>query len=300
MSLEGNRTLEILSKAEKEGYGILAQACYDWGSVIGLVRAAERAKSPAILQLFPITLEYGGGEFLQFCLDKAHNASVPIAVHLDHATSAEHLELAIGLAEKRGIKFDSIMVDASHADTEDENIAIAVPYIKRCVAQGIATEVELGRLEGGEAGVRVITGEMLTDPDKAERFMRETGAHILAPCIGNRHGTYVSKPDLRWDILQDLHSRFKGRVTLCAHGTDFYSPKGVDWDIYGGEAYFRETIKNGSIKINVNSWVRDPYAEALSKNLASQPFPDAMEAATENFAANCEKFMKLFGSAGKA
>jgi fructose/tagatose bisphosphate aldolase len=45
----------------------------------------------------------------------AHNASVPISVHLDHATDAEQLELAVGLAEK-GIKFDSIMVDASHAD----------------------------------------------------------------------------------------------------------------------------------------------------------------------------------------
>ena len=48
-----------------------------------------------------------------------------------------------------------------------------MPYIKRCIAQGIATEVELGRLEGGEAGVREITGEMLTDPSKAEVFMRE-------------------------------------------------------------------------------------------------------------------------------
>jgi fructose-bisphosphate aldolase class II len=195
--------------------------------VIGLVRAAERMKSPAILQLFPLTLEYGGanGEFLQFCVEQwvfcflpisssslltlvssvppddtltasAHNAKVPIAVHLDHATSAEALEFAIGLAEKKGIKFDSIMVDASHADvsggwacrafcpnmygrpenwtpqTEEENIAIAVPFIKRCNAQGISTEVELGRLEGGEAGVREITGEMLTDPSKAEVFMQ--------------------------------------------------------------------------------------------------------------------------------
>jgi fructose-bisphosphate aldolase class II len=35
----------------------------------GLVIAAERARSPAILQLFPITLKYGGGPFLQYCLD---------------------------------------------------------------------------------------------------------------------------------------------------------------------------------------------------------------------------------------
>ena len=40
---------------------------------------------------------------------------MPISVHLDHATDPEHLELALSLAEQ-GIAFDSIMVDASHAD----------------------------------------------------------------------------------------------------------------------------------------------------------------------------------------
>lgn len=172
--------------------------------------------------------------------NSAHSASVPISVHLDHATDAEQLELAVGLAEK-GIKFDSIMVDASHADvsvlfssrrsvlpchvltvsqTDEENISIAIPWIKRCVAAGVATEVELGRLEGGEAGLRQIEGTIMTDPAKAETFMKEsvfsqkgrldailtvldrTGANILAPCVGNRHGSY--KPfggaDGQWDM----------------------------------------------------------------------------------------------------
>lgn len=40
---------------------------------------------------------------------------MPIAVNLDHATDPEHLELALSLAEQ-GIAFDSIMVDASHAE----------------------------------------------------------------------------------------------------------------------------------------------------------------------------------------
>ena len=35
----------------------------------GLVRACERLKSPGILQLFPITLEKAGGEFLRYCID---------------------------------------------------------------------------------------------------------------------------------------------------------------------------------------------------------------------------------------
>jgi len=292
MSVPNNRTLDICLKAEAGGYGILAQTCYDWGSAIGLVRAAEKARSPAILQLFPTTLKYGQGPFLQFCLDLAHSASVPISVHLDHATDAEQLELAVGLAEK-GIKFDSIMVDASHADTDDENIDIAVPWIKRCVAAGVATEVELGRLEGGEAGLRQIEGTIMTDPSKAEVFLKSTGAHILAPCVGNRHGSY--KPfggaDGQWDfdLLETLSKQFKGRIPICAHGTDEVP-----------DVMFQEMIKRGVSKINVNSWCRDPYAKALGEGLTSKPFPEATEEATDVFVENCMRFFKLFGSEGKA
>ncbi|EGO03100.1 hypothetical protein SERLA73DRAFT_176616 [Serpula lacrymans var. lacrymans S7.3] len=288
MALKGNRTLDILRKAEDEGYGILAQSCYDAHSVIGLVRAAERCRSPAVVNLFPITLAYGKGPFLQFCLNAAHQASVPIAVNLDHATDPEHLELALSLAEQ-GIAFDSIMVDASHADTDEENIVLARPYVQRAEKCGIAVEVELGRLEGGEAGLRMISDAKLTNPDKAETFMKGTGALVLAPSIGNLHGSYINPPNFRQDILKDLQSKFKGKIPLCLHGTDELP-----------DNLFVECIKNGVSKINVNSWGRDPYAKQLAIGLQTKSFPEAVEEATEVFASVCERFMKLFGSAGKA
>ncbi|OZJ04491.1 hypothetical protein BZG36_02666 [Bifiguratus adelaidae] len=289
MHLQNNKTLAILEKAEREGYGILAQNCYDAQSAIGLVRAAERMKSPAILQLFPVTLAYGKGPFLQFCLDVARNASVPIAVHLDHATDPEHIELALSLAEQ-GIAFDSIMVDASHAETDEENIELARPHVERAAKCGVAVEVELGRLEGGEAGLRNISDAKLTNPSKAENFMKQTGAVILSPSIGNLHGSYINPPNFRQDILKDLRDRFQGRPPyLCLHGTDELP-----------DVLFQECIKNGISKINVNSWARDPYVKTLSIALESKPFPDAVEEATEVFAKVCERFMTLFHSAGKA
>ena len=42
-------------------------------------------------------------------------------MHLDHATDPDHIELALKLAEE-GIAFDSIMVDASHADVRPFSI----------------------------------------------------------------------------------------------------------------------------------------------------------------------------------
>ena len=74
------------------------------------------------------------------------------------------------------------------------------PFIDRATKLGIPVEVELGRLEGGEAGLRPISNAQLTNPQVAERFMRETGAVILAPSIGNLHGRYLKAPDFRLDM----------------------------------------------------------------------------------------------------
>ncbi|KAH9475254.1 Putative fructose-bisphosphate aldolase [Psilocybe cubensis] len=268
MLLADNRTLRILSTAENEGYGVLAQACYDSQMAISLVRAAEQAQSPAIILLFPVTLQYGKGPFLRLCLDLAHQASVPIAVHLDHATDPEHLELALSLAEQ-GIIFDSIMVDASHAENDEENISIAKPYVDRAHKLGIAVEVEMGRLEGGEAGLRMISDAKLTDPAKAKAFMEG----------------------------KDLYKEFRGKVPICLHGTDTLP-----------DTLFAECIKNGVSKvivtlpilININSWGRDPYARVLGEALLSKSFPEAVDIASDVLVKECLRFFDVFGSKGKA
>jgi fructose-bisphosphate aldolase class II len=46
--------------------------------------------------------------------------------------------------------------------------------------------------------------------------------------------------------------------------------------------------------------VRDPYQDALARGLATKSFPEATEEATEVFANAVERFLILFGSAGKA
>ncbi|KAK2464959.1 hypothetical protein APHAL10511_003035 [Amanita phalloides] len=249
---------------------------------------------------------YGGGPFLQFCLDllvainlfltlknsqgltRAHQASVPISVHLDHATEPEHVEFALDLAEK-GIVFDSIMVDSSHAETDEENVALSRPYVERAHKYGIAVEVELGRMEGGEAGLRTMSDAKLTDPAKASIYMSGTGADILAPSIGNLHGRYINTPNFRQDILVRLKETFKGKAALCLHGTDDVS-----------DELLLECIRNGISKINVNSAARDPYVIKLSQGLSDMPFPDAIEEATEVFAEVCQGFFTIFGSKGMA
>ncbi|CAK9780302.1 aldolase [Cutaneotrichosporon oleaginosum] len=291
MSIETNRTLQILASAAAGHYAVLAQVVYDGTQAHAFVRACEARRAPGILQLFPVTLTHLGAPFLRYCLDVAHGASVPISVHLDHATDAAHLEFALRLAED-GVAFDSIMVDASHAATDAENVALARPWIQRCKRLGIATEVELGRLEGGEAGLREIEGGMLTDPDKAEAFMDATGADILAPSIGNLHGSYKyvsGGPQFRQEILEALHARFgRGPPFLCLHGTDELP-----------DALFRACIANGVTKVNVNSWARDPYCAALGRGLLDKSMPQAIEDGMRAFEDACVRFCDLLGASGK-
>jgi len=290
MGLEGNRTLDILSKAEAGKYGVVALCCYDQTAVLSLVRAAEKMKAPAIIQIFPVTMHYGGKPFLRFCLDAAHTASVPISVHLDHATTDEDIDTALRFAEE-GCAFDSIMVDCSHAETDEENIELAKGHIARATACGVAVEAELGRLEGGEAGLRVISDAQLTNPGMAERFMKETGATILAPSIGNLHGRYLKAPEFKLDLLNELHGIVKKQGHyICMHGTDDLP-----------DELWVNCVKNGATKFNINSWVRDPIMEHIADGLAKgTPLPDLYEAATEVGCKVNERFMNLLGSAGKA
>lgn len=108
-----------------------------------------------------------GIHFTSFVIQACHAAKVPIAVHVDHAGTAEDIERVLDWAEQ-GVAVDSIMIDCSHHDSDEDNIAMAKPYCQRATKLGMAVEVELGRLAGGEEGVRVIEEGALTKPEKGE------------------------------------------------------------------------------------------------------------------------------------
>lgn len=151
-----------------------------------MIKAAERCRSPAMIQLFPWSMHFQGPAFIKFAAEAAHSASVPISIHLDHCLKPGDAELALECA------FDSIMVDGSMFD-EEENIKYVKSVVDKAKAKGITIEAELGRMEGGEDGVP--TGDLegvWTDPEQAATFVKQTGVHFLAPSFGNVHGPYPS------------------------------------------------------------------------------------------------------------
>ena len=102
-------TKEILLDAQKNKYSIGAFNVEKMEMVMAVVDAEEELKSPVIMQTTPSTVKYASLEyFYANAKVAAQNASVPVAIHLDHGNS---FELAM---QALRVGYTSIMIDGSH------------------------------------------------------------------------------------------------------------------------------------------------------------------------------------------
>ncbi|CAK7227355.1 hypothetical protein SCUCBS95973_006515 [Sporothrix curviconia] len=283
--LEKNRSMAILNAARDGGYAVPGMCCYNIESVIATVRAAEAARSPAMVLLFPWAIEYAGDALVKAAAEAAHSASVPVSLHLDHAQTPELVRRAADIPGA----FDSIMCDMSHYEKE-ENLQLTRELVAYCHARGIATEAEPGRIEGGEDGVAETADleAVLTTPEQAEEFVA-TGIEMLAPAFGNVHGEYGPRGiQLEYDRLERVSRAVGGRVRLVLHGADPFD-----------EAIFRRCIDAGVTKININKGMNNHYA-AVQEEMRGKPLTSVIEAGTQRMQAAIENYMAWFGSKGRA
>jgi fructose-bisphosphate aldolase, class II len=184
-NLKANKTLHILSAASQKGYGVVSPVVYNLSHIIGCIRAAERKRAPLILEVFPWGITSTDGLLVRAAAQAAAHASVPVALHMDHATDEWLIRHA---AEE--LPFDSIMVDMSH-HARVENLKRTEQLATFCHMHGIAVEGEPGRIEGMEDGIigTVDLDAVLTNAEDVEDFLA-AGVDILAPAIGNVHGDY--------------------------------------------------------------------------------------------------------------
>lgn len=244
-------TAHLLNAAEVGGYAIGAFNVYNLEGVRAVIAAAEAAHSPAMLQVHPAALQSGGKLLIALCLAAAGEASVPVAVQLDHSTSRVDIELAL----KAGTP--SVMADGSYLDYRI-NIDYTSEIVQLAHACGATVEAELGRLTGTEDNITVAEYESkLTDPDQAADFIRETGADALAICIGNVHGHYRRPPQLDFERLARIRERIA--VPLVLHGASGL-PVGL----------IRRAIDLGVRKFNVNTEVREAYLQAMRALLCGE------------------------------
>jgi tagatose 1,6-diphosphate aldolase GatY/KbaY len=270
--------------AQQGKFSVGAFNIYNLEGAKAVLAAAEAEDSPAILQLHPSALRFGGAPLIALSLEAARQSKIPAVLHLDHSTTKSDIEIAILSG------FSSIMADGSHLEFH-QNLEFTRRMVELAQAQDVLVEAELGRLSGSEDGLSVSEYEArLTDPDQAAAFTQETGINLLAVCIGNVHGEYQSEPKLDFLRLERIYQSVD--IPLVLHGAS-----GLPQEMIS------RSIELGVRKINVNTEVRTAYLKALQSSLSQPQKPDlidVMQTAIQAMQAVVAEKIRLFGSTNQA
>jgi len=277
---------ELLLDAQKNGYAVGAFNTNNLEITHAIIRAAEVKRSPVLVQLSAGALKYAGVEFLPMIVAKAATqASVPVAIHLDHGPSFESVMVSLRAG------FTSIMRDASKLPY-DENVAEVKKVVEACHAIGVPVEAEIGRIGGAEEHVVVSEREaLMSDPDECAQFVDDAGFDFLAVAIGNAHGFYKGEPKLDFERLAVIRDRVS--VPLVLHGAS-----GIP------DHQITQAVKLGICKINIDTEIRNAFIRTMQTFTAKNPDQidprkvfapciDAMQAVVEHK-------IDIFRSAGRA
>ena len=202
----------ILKLARQSNTSVIAFICMDYVMARSVVWAAEATNTPAVVMLFPehVTVQKTTGlaGYASAVRELAEQVQVPIGLHLDHDYSLADITKAMDAG------FQSVMMDGS-GYTLEKNIRLTRQVVEAAHARGVAVEGEIGHV-GVAAQADDRREDLLTRPEAAERFCRETGVDALAVSIGNAHGEYKQTPHLDFDRLSQI--REATDTPLVLHG----------------------------------------------------------------------------------
>ena len=197
---------QILDLAEKDGYPVPAFNVYNVETVMAVLKAAEEARSPVIMQLYSRLVTTGISDFVcPVVLEAAKKATVPVCLHLDHGSGKD----AVTIALRNGMT--GIMIDYSTLDL-DANIAGTKKVVEMCNLVGVQVEGELGHIGKAAEGV----SNQFTEVKDAVRYVNETGVTALAVQVGTAHGRYKQAPVLAIDRIREIKEATG--VHLVLHG----------------------------------------------------------------------------------
>ena len=243
-------TAEIVAAARAEGRGVGAFNLIGIEHAEAIVSGAEAAGLGVVLQISENCVRYHGAlePVALAALAIGRAAAVPVAVHLDHATSAGLVRAAVGLG------IGSVMFDASALEYE-ENVAATADLTAWCHERSVWVEAELGEI-GGKDGVHAPGAR--TKPGDAAAFAAATGVDALAVAVGSSHAMLTRDAVLDIGLIGQIRSALPASVPLVLHGSS-----GVPDDALG------RAIAAGMAKINIATQLNKVYTAAVRARLAA-------------------------------
>lgn len=322
---------QVLDHAAEHSYGLPAFNVNNMEQIHAVMQAANEVNSPVILQGSAGARKYAGEAFLRHLVLAAAQTypHIPIVMHQDHGASPAVCIQAMRSGFTSVMMDGSLMEDAKTPSSYEYNVDITKKVVFMAHAIGVSVEGELGvlgSLETGMAGEEDGSGaegildhsQLLTDPEEAADFVKQTGVDALAIAIGTSHGAYkFTQPPtgetLAISRIKEIHARIPN-THLVMHGS---SSVPQEWlkiiNEYGGdmgETYgvpveeIVEGIKYGVRKVNIDTDLRMAFTGSLRLFLAQHnkdfdPRKYLLEG-TKAMQTICKARFEAFGSAGQA
>lgn len=273
---------QLIDDARKGKYAVGAFNMHNDETTEALVRAAEQAHSPVILQVGRALVPHVGlKRGFEMTKRIAEESDAQFVIHLDHGPWEECLE-----AIKLG--FNSIMCDFAHLPFED-NIRMTKRVVEIAHDFGIPVEAELGKIP--DVGQSVNWEDYYTTVDEATRFVAETGVDYLAISVGIVHGVIPGLKPEPLSIKRTLEIRDATKIPLVLHGAsgipvdEVQAAKAAGVHKFNADTDLRHVFRQGMLDV----WSKGDHQ-----------LEDAMaEGRKRMIKATIEK-MELYGCAGKA
>lgn len=278
--------LEQLKKAAAGGYAVPAINTQggNYDIIRAICKAAEELRSPIILAHYVSTGAFSGNDwFVNVAKWCAERVDVPVSIHLDHGDGFPICMEALRLG------FTSVMIDGSALPVE-ENAALTQRVVDVAQYFHVPVEAEVGELQRLDGG-KVLENKNIADPEQVREFLRLCHPDTLAVGIGNAHGFYTGKPDIRLDVLRAV--RGFTDIPLVLHGCT-----GME------ESVVKEAISLGVAKINFGTEIRYKYVEHYQQALETLDHQGhswkLSQYASNALCEDVKQIIRLSGSEGKA
>jgi fructose-bisphosphate aldolase class II len=322
---------QLLDHAAENGYAMPAFNVNNLEQVQAILEAAHETGSPVIMQASAGARKYAGEHFLKHLILAAIETypEMPIVMHQDHGQSPDVCKGAIALGFSSVMMDGSLNADGKSVASYEYNVETTRRVVEMAHATGVTVEGELGVLgsletmkgdkEDGHGADGTMTREqLLTDPEQAADFVKQTQLDALAIAIGTSHGAYKFSRKPTGDILsiqriKEIHQRIP-TTHLVMHGSS-----SVPQDLlaivreFGGdmrETYgvpieeIQEAIKYGVRKVNIDTDIRLAMTGAIRRFFVENPSKfdprEFMKPAKEAAKQICIQRYQEFGAAGMA
>lgn len=255
------RARKRMAQAREEHWAFGAFNLDDQATLKAVVFAAAKKKAPVLVEVSQGEVDDIGLDNIRDMVDNfKYSHGVEIYINLDHSPSVE--------AAKDGIEagFEFIHIDVSqstHDATEQEIIDATREVVEYAKLTGALVESEPHYFGGSsnvhEEGIDYDeVKKTFSTPEHMKAFVDATGIDTFAAAIGNLHGKYPVPKVLDLDLLKRL-----------VEANDCYI------SLHGGSGtpghYYRDAVKLGISKVNINSDMRFAYRTTLEKVLAKNP-----------------------------